>query len=413
MKKMDLLGLSVVAAALILTGCSSDSDDTTPTASGPTAPAAVTTPVEMNQSNVQNSVALLDSTMNNMSVNAKIAAKHASVEAKMTTVKATVMAEGPVSNEYNCSVSGKYTETYEYVYLPPDGSGSWSDTYTDTVVYDNCVDNTSMMVDGVTLNLVTNTGSWSWGYSYGYNGDTNLSYDSNSYTDTYQNVYDTNLTEGDMTSRTYSYNSTGSWNSSADGEGMMTSVEAPAYYNSSSDKGTDSMTDTNSSGHEINGYRDDFDETYSFAMAQDNSHGEMNGDGFYAYYESNATGETLVYSEYLDNFTMTFADQGNESNSTIDGTIGDTCLGGSTTFATVVTVQENQADYWSDANMSGPDVLPHDGNLTLTGSTSATLGFWTYDQNRTQARVEAPDQNKTYKNWTELIGSSPCASTGL
>lgn len=410
MKKMNLLGLSVVTAALVMTGCSSDSDDTT-TSSGYTPPAAVTAPLEMNLSNVQNSVALLNSIMNSMSVNPKIAAKQAALTAKVAAVK-TLAAAPNVATAYDCSISGTWTITDEYVSVPDDGFGGWSDTWSLAVNYDNCVDNTSILVDGVELNTVTSTGNWSYNQAYGYNGETNLTYQNNSYVDNFKQVYETNLTAGDMTSRTYNYNSSGSWNTSADG--MLTIVEAPAYYESDTYKGTESMTDTNSSGHAINGWRNVGDEAYSSAASQDGSHGEMNGDGFYAEYESNATDETLVYSTYLDNFAMTFANENNETNSTVDGTVGHICLGGSTTFDTVVTVQSNESEYWSDQNMTGPEVLPHDGNVTLTGSTSATLGFTTYDNSlptpRTKAMVQAPDGNHTYFNWTDLIGSSPCAS---
>ena len=401
MKKMDLLGLSVVTAALIMTGCSSDSDETT--SGGATAPIEVTTPSDMNVTDVQNAMALLTNGGGGVPTAKAMAA--ASLTERQVLIKAnalSIKAVAPGETTYPCAVSGTWTETFSSEYIGDDGFGGWSDTWTIGASYDNCVDNASTTVDGVIMNRKTSNGSWLSVQSDGYDGENNTSFMLDTWNDNYQDIYDSNITEGDMTSRTSIYNNSGEWGNLADGD-MYTSVEDPQFSDHYYENGIYSTTDTNSSGHVIGGWEDAYGNLkINNSSAQDGSHGMDTADGFYAAYSIDENGKQLVSSNYFNNFSEAWTENGNENTIIINGTIGNTCLGGSATFATDLTIQENTVDYWSDANASGPDVLPYAGILSITGTTTATVTLDVYDINRTRAKVVAADANKTFFNWSEF-----------
>ena len=126
--------------------------------------------------------------------------------------------------------------------------------------------------------------------------------------------------------------------------------------------------------------------------------------GFWAYYDTNASGvESLNGFDYYNDFKLEADMSGSEENLSISGTMGTTCLGGTMTFATNPVVQQNQDDYFDGDDSHGSNVLPYTGVFSVSGGGhSATVTFEHNASNYTTATIAAPDGNATYDRWSDL-----------
>lgn len=394
MKKIDLLGLSVVAAALIMTGCSSDSDDAaTP---GPTAPTDVTAKIDVNLTTTQNAIALVRNGIGLFS-NAKIAAIKADVKAKALALKDSGGNGGSWS--YDCQISGSTGNVWSSEWSNnPDGS--WSNTNSATYTAKNCVDNYSGTVNGEAVNLYKENGTRTYTNSDEYDASGNLTTISNSSADNFSYSYEHNET---LTSRTYTNTLSTSFIDIADGIVPMISADAPAFSHSAKLIGTNDQVDINSTGSTIAGWENAYNFSMSNEGLQDGTYDIDSANGFVANYDINATGDkVLTYSDSYNNYVEEHTSDGaNESNTTISGTRGNTCLGGSATFATTLIIQENQVDYLDGNDNTGNNVLPYSGVVTLSAVGTATL---TFDNNTTHsdANLTAGDESAVYTRWVDL-----------
>lgn len=395
MKKVELLGLSAVTAALIMTGCSSDDDK-----SGATAPSEISGVVEMNATSAKNAIYAL--TDGGASMTARRAARQA-LAAKLAPAQAS--GSDNASYTYDCDISGSYSYTYASNYTGNYGSGeSWSNDYAYSYKYNNCVDNYSstITIDGVAEPVTQRSynGTYSYTGHNEYNADTNMSKDSYSSSDNYTQSYEHNETS---TSRLYTYNTTYSSTGESEGEGWSGSADATFKY-TWSDNGEYSRLDTNSTGSLRYGYKYIYgNQTGSEEGVQDYSHGTYTENGFYANYDINDSGEfEFDYGYNYDHFTMTYSEAGNESNNTVSGGYGDECLGGTVTFATAPVVQENQADYFDGDDSTGGNVLPYAGGVTMTGTSTASVAFTSDDTNHTSALLSVGGSDENLTRWSDL-----------
>ena len=394
MKKIDLLGLSVVTAALIMTGCSSDSDDAA--TSGPTAPTDVTAKIDVNLTTTQNAIALVTNGIGLFS-NAKIAAMKADVKAKALALKDSGGNGGSWS--FDCQVSGTRANSWESTWSNnPDGS--WSNTYSETYTAKNCEDNASTTVNGEAVNLYKENGTRTYTNSDEYDAGGDLTTSSYSSADNFTHSCEHNET---LTSRTYKTTVSLSNSFSVDGIVPLLSADAPAFSQSTQIVGTSGDVDVNSTGSTIAGWEDAYNISMSQEGLQDGTYDKDSANGFAANYDINATGDKVLfysdsYSNYVEEHT---SDGANESNTTISGTRGNTCLGGSATFATTLIIQENQVDYLDGNDNPGNNVLPYSGVVTLSAVGTATL---TFDNNTTHsdANLTAGDESAVYTRWLAL-----------
>lgn len=397
MKYVGLIGLSVVAATFIMSGCGDDSS------SGPSAPADLTSLTEVNVSSVQNAIAFLGwfSPMSASAPKTKAAEQIAAIKTEIATKIATIKDSGgdSYSYTYDCSISGtwgySYKSTYDYK-----TDGSWTETYTSTYQANNCVDNYSGTVNSEPVNRYFQNGNNSYSRSATYNSDANMSNETWQWSDNYSYGYDNN---GTKTSRTYTYQSNGNETWSADGE-YFDATGNPSFTDTWNYVGTRKRVDVNSSGAVNGGERDVFNEHNTWSGTQDGNYGKRTMHGFYAEYSTDSAGvETITGGEYFDNFVMEYTTSGNETNATISGKAGSLCLGGSMNFSTSPIIQQNQVDYMNDLNNTGGDVLPYAGVLTMKGDGgTGTVTFAADATMHTSATVVAPDGNATFGRWSTL-----------
>ncbi len=394
MKKIELLGLSAVTAALIMTGCSSDSDNKS---SIPSAPAEATTPLEINTTTVQNVMALLQN-----GGGGPMSSQLAKIQAKVAALKASGNENS--TDSYNCDISGTWTSTYTASWSDsPDGS--WSSTYAYTDTYNNCIDNYSGTNDvGDELNMRVQSGTYSWVNTGEYNSDTNRSKDSWSGTSNIVTSYENNETSASKV-----YTSADSYSGSREADGDYVYASNVSYSSSSFISGEYKRVDTNTTGDTVYGYRYVYgnyktsnEETMDYNIGE-YVHSKLTADGHYTNYDTNSSGEYLDYSHYFKNFVMeSTSDGANENNMSANGTIGDTCLGGSVTLSTAPVIQENQIDYLDGSEATGLNVLPYAGGASMTGSTTAAISFAADDTNHTSATVTIGETNTTYVRWSDL-----------
>lgn len=396
MKKVELLSLSVVTAALIMTGCSDDDSS-----KGASAPSEATTPIEINSTTAQNVAALLRNAGGGPMAPAK-SEQLASIKTRVAALKASGSDSG--TDTYDCDISGTWTSAYSSTWTEsPDGS--WNSTYTGTDSYKNCVDNYSGTNDvGDDLNMRVQNGTYKWSNTGEYNSDTNRSKDSWSATN---NMVDSRENNETSASRVYTSSDSYSATEEADGEYIYASNVTRSYsYNVN---GEYKRVDTNTSGDVVYGYRYEYGnmtQTQEEIMDYDLMEyvqSTISANGFYSDYDTNSTGEYLADSAYFKNFVMSWSSDGaNEGNMTVSGTVGESCLGGSVTLATAPVIQENQVDYFDGSDATGSNVLPYAGTLSMTGSATATLSFDADDTNHTTATVSIGDNNDTYTGWNTL-----------
>ncbi len=399
MKKVELLSLSAVTAALIMTGCSSDDNNK----GGAIPPSEISGVVEMNATSAKNAIYAL--TNGGASMTARRAARQA-LAAKL----APALASGSdnASYTYDCDISGSYSYTYASSYTgEPWNSGngeSWSNDYAYSYNYNNCVDNysTTITIDGVNEPVTQRTYNGTYAYTghSEYNADTNMSKDAYSGSDNYTDARENNET---LTSRVYTYNTTYSSTGESEGEGWTGSADATYKY-TWKQNGEYSRLDTNSTGSIRDGYKYVYgNQSGTDEGVQDYSSGTYTENGFYTRYDVNASGELeFDYGYNFDHFTMTYSEAGNESNNTVSGGYGDECLGGTVTFATAPVVQENQADYFDGDGLTGSNVLPYAGGVTMTGTSTASVAFTSDDTNHTSALLSVDGSDENLTRWSDL-----------
>ena len=404
MKNIELLTLSIATATLLVsTGCSSD-DDSSPAASGPSAPSEISTPVELNASAARNALALV---FNNHRIRPAGGLPPPPVDGNSSNSGTSVR---------DCDISG--TETTTGAETQSDlGNGSWSSVETETTTFDNCIDNS----DNLSYDTYTQKGSDSYSYESNYNADTDLTSSVNSYSDNYSAAYENNTTQLSET-RTYSSYTKESTNIY---KGDTRSGWLPRTKSTYTVNGEYERVDTDADGKAIDGYRNVYGayskvREYVYHDGSETSK-KYTINGFRSYYDTNSTGdESLDRGHYFTNYVIHWYQPDSENTReeavTVSGTIGDLCLGGSITIATSPVIHSNQYEYFDkDGSASGDwsfssSVLPYSGKQSISGSNSATI---TYDYNgtkQTSASVTIGDDTQVYGTWAELLADSTCGA---
>ena len=395
MKKIELLGLSLITAALVMTtGCSDDDDDKK--ASGPSAPSEISTPVELNASVARNALALVF---------------------EDGSISPAPMREpdrdGPDENSsesstrvIDCDISGTMTITRSSVFTST-REVDWSGVITESKQYDNCMDNDDEY-DTRTRNGMESTTQEK---SYTEETDTNMrrEYIYRDYSDFHE---DNNTHRSDKTTYTaYTKEKI---------ETYQDSIERSTTYRL--EDGERKAIERDAEGTILNGEREYYG-TINMTRERINDISEdVTVNGFFAMYDVNATGgEKIIEGGYYSDYRVHWyePDTGNGSDSheeaiTVDGTIGNLCLGGSITISTAPVVHSNQYDYFDkDGNAPGSakssTVLPYSGQQHISGANSATV---TYDFNSTKntsATVTIGSESKVYGTWSEFLADNNCS----
>lgn len=430
MKTSVIVSLSAVAAALVMSGCSSSDSNkggsSLPAWTSSKADVNVTSAAaginELRQANevgaspLENiGIPLAPSYADATTFDDKAAAAKALLEAKRAPKSRDAahaaalkgparVAAGPLSETHDCTVSGSFTITYD--------SGSWSDTGefgSGTEVHNNCVD------DGTTLDMYSNcaffspfggdkvTTSGSCGYIYheddGYWDET---YSYTSYKerwddtatedvftisvnveDSYKDVW---TEEGDVESGTFTYTSNGYYElhgvqgPAGDGEIKLRN-EAKSYsakenYVYSYALGTDTHTDMT-----VNGY-------VGLSVSGANEDGTPIPSSGYGYYFSNLVTEDDYVDENISNFTL-------------NGTFGSACLEGT---IKLTTIQPMVNDANSIVCAGDSDAMPKAGVVTISGNGEATATFFeaVADSNNSDLNISVGDESVVYDCWGDL-----------
>lgn len=398
MTKINLIGMSVATAALLVSGCGSSSSSSS--ASGDDVINSLKQPIEMTDQNVTNVLALLEDQFRGFGrINTKVAKLQANLKKVQEPQYALAPGEPQVSD---CDISG--TETYTYT----ESDSGWTDEW----VWDNCVNTGSYgSVDGVDLNRETRNGTRSYSYLEGYDADSNTSRDSYSGADNYTQVQDNNETE--VVSRTYTYQQTGEYRTESSGEMpyymLDPETEGAFVKRTFIADGISMREDVNASGAYAGGWKDVF-ENFSESEEEliDESAGTLTLNGGMTFYEDGVAYE----GEYFDNYVLDWTRMNNEKTIVINGTAGTLCFGGSVSVTTTSTMMENQVDYFDGVGSTGSDVLPYAGGVNLSGadSVTATVGFATDEGNNTSATVTIGTNEPTeYTSWSALTEGSTCS----
>jgi hypothetical protein len=414
MKKFELLGLSLITAALVMTsGCSSDDDDGK---SGPSAPSEITQGVELNTSATNNAMALLGVAMDDMPELAP-----ARLTPRLSALKVARSSGSENSTvTYPCEISGTYTitnnskSTGDSDKTPPE---SWSEESHNSKTYDNCVDNYSgVNFSGDALDQVVRNGVLSAESNIDedgdegeeadigfmddyaeYNSDTNRSKLRNSLNMSYSEIYRSSTTEATITS-TYDF----AFSVTSEFDGTDADRKDINITDSLSVNGSVEKYQTNAAGERVAGVGEriiygDYKQVSERLYVPARSTGTLHINGFYTLYETNSTGEHLIEGGYFNNYHVESVKVGDEQETTISGTIGDTCLGGSITVAVDPVIKDNEVTY--------PDQLPYAGKATLKGSNTSTVTFSinSGDPTKTQATVQVDDGPLTqFDDWASL-----------
>jgi len=395
MKKMELLGLSVVTAALIVsTGCSSSDDDSS---SGPSAPSEITQAVEMNVSVAQNAMALVSNNVNSLPELAP-----ARVHARLAALKARSSEIGSGTQTYNCDVSGTYTEEWSYkttgdVDTEPNKSWSQEDNYSES--YDNCIDDYSgVNFVGDELDERIKNGIYEYHAYSEYNSETNQSKGSYSSSNTVLKVKRSTTTKATITDMS---NDNMSFEITYDGiDEERTDINATIAY---SLNGTaDEMYHTDASGAKVAGIGERRVENFMFSSERvytpAKSTAKLNINGFNTQYDTNSTGEHVIDGAYFSNYHVENTKMGDEETITISGTVGNKCLGGSITVSVDPIIKDNDILYHE---------LPYSGNIVLSGSNKTAIEFSVDDDTAspktTKATMSVDDGPATvFTTWSTL-----------
>jgi len=393
MKRIELLTLSVVTATLIMsTGCSSDDDDNK--ASGPTAPSEVSTPVELNASVARNAMALIYWNGG---------------------VKPSPVRKGnPGGNDGNtseggtevrdCDISGTETTTYSYIETD-DGNGGGSEIDTESVQYDNCIDNDESPYDTRTYN---GTYTWTDEESYDAKSDThvNRTYTFDNYTDFREN-------NNSKISERVTYSNYMMEEKEISKEEISFAQQIMNY------DGEYKKVLTNDDGNVTGGERTVYGALSMTIELVKNDHNALvskkfTANGFESNYETNSTGdETLEDGIYVSNYMIhwykpDYENNSNEEAVSVSGTIGGTCLGGSITISTDPLVRSNHNDYFDKDGHQGSSVLPYSGQQHISGTNSATVAYDFNSTMNTSATVTIGNESKKYGTWSEFLADNSC-----
>ena len=401
MKKLELLGLSVITAALIVsTGCSSDDDDGD---SKPSAPAEISKGVELNTSVTRNAMALLGTSMDDMP---DLSAARLTPKLSILKVAKSSDSENTTGN-FPCEVSGSVTVTRTSTSTGDEESypeKSWSNEEQTTYTLNDCVDNYSgVNFAGDALNEVLMIGTVQFSEYEGYNSDTNRSKSSSSLSDHYSAIFQSSSTKATIT-EIIDYNESDEME--FDGPSNSVDINATTEYRVN---GTYERYHTDTNGARIAGigergvYGDYVSSAERIVTSAKKSTATLYQNGFFSEYETNSTGEHVVYGKYFNNYRVETVKVGDESNITMSGTVGGKCLGGSVTVAVNPVIQENPILY-PDLGPNDP-ALPYAGKATLTGSNTATVTFSvnSSDKTKTRATVQVDDGlSIPFENWSSL-----------
>jgi hypothetical protein len=403
MKKINLIGMSVVAAGLLVSGCGSSSSSSS-SDTGDAAINSIKQPIVIDENNTKITLGLLEEEFTRFGQG--IPLKLAKAKANFKAVQeASFAMESGVPVESNCTVSGTETETYTYTETETGYTDEWA------YVYDNCVESGSYgSIDGVDLNRYTKNGTQTYSYSEGYDVDTNTSRDSYSGADNYTQVYDNNETA--VVSRTNTYQSTSEYKTESSGEEPYwnldpeTAGEGAFVRYTYMEDGMNSYEEVNASGDAVGSWKnvaENFSEVDESLI--DESAGTRTLNGGIVYYSDGIARE----GQYFDNYVVEWTRMNNEKTMNINGTAGTTCLNGSVSVQTTAAMKENQVDYFDGGGSTGSDVLPYTGSVSLTGANSVTadIVFDTDESNNTSATVTiGSDAPETYTYWSDLADDS-------
>ncbi|WP_345984767.1 hypothetical protein WCX49_09040 [Sulfurimonas sp. HSL-1656] len=392
MKYVGLVGISVAAAALIMSGCGSSSS------SGPSAPSELKTKATVDLSTVENALALLGSGSITAASPASAAVAKVKTAINVKAAAAAGSGQDSYSYTYDCGISGTYSYSWETTYEYLD-NGGWTETYKGKYSANHCIDNYSTTINGEPTNRRFENGGGSYSHIATYSSDANMSKETWAWSDNHSYGYDNNET---TTSRTYTYVSSGKETWEADGD-YFDAAGVPAWSDTWQYVGTNKRVDVDSNGDVIDGWRDVFNEKWTEMGAQDGSHHKTMVDGFYSYYETNASGvESMTGGAYYNDFVVETYTSGSEDNITISGTYGTSCLGGAVTFSTNTVVQSNQDDYFDGGGAHGSDVLPYAGSVSVSAGGSAMVDFDANASMYSTVTISATDGNATYSSWSDI-----------
>ncbi|WP_345987227.1 hypothetical protein WCX18_08795 [Sulfurimonas sp. HSL1-2] len=361
------------------------------------APADIKAAIDINTSTAQNAIALVRSGVNIFSATESKLATTA-LMTKVKETKATLAAKlkdttetGSETSTQDCDISGSTTLTSSHTYTQKD-NGGWS--YTETMAYsfNHCINGTPQSRQSINGKIMESM-------TYGYNADANLSEESYSVDYDYVVLYDSNETEASH-SETWNAVVERTWN--ADGD-YVTSATAPGEEQMLKAKGYLKMVDVNSSGEVESGFRQEIDITAGDMRLYDDTYWKEYANGFNSFYETSGGVEEFANGIYFKNFKIeTHSDGADEENTTVSGTVGSSCLGGSVAFSTAPVMQSNQQTYFDEFDNHGGNVLPYAGMVTMKGNGTATVAFESNASNYTSATLVAPDGTSTYGSWGSL-----------
>jgi len=399
MRRLELVGLSVITAALVLTaGCSDDEDNKS---SGVSAPSEITKGVELNTSVTTNAMgAVLKTIINDLpdQAPARLISKRAKqIALSSGSSNSTITTPCEVSG--SITVSNTTTESGDRDDKPEEG---WTYEQHIDITYDNCVDNFSgVNFVGDALDEEFGNGTEQYVTYSEYNKDTNRSRDNFSSSTDYSIVQRSSTTEATVT-RTFQDNFSGEMVT----DGMNFGADDVNTSTNWTESGKSEFYHTDVNGNRVPGIgtRDESDlhatSEHIYTTAKSTSTLYING--FVASYETNSTGEHLIEGEYYNNYNIESIKIGDEEEITVSGTIGGSCLGGSVTVSVNPVIKSNDVLY-PDLGPSNP-ALPYAGQATLTGSNTATVTFSvdSSDNTKTQATVKVNETQSVFTDWNTL-----------
>jgi hypothetical protein len=412
MKRLGLIGLSVAAAAMIMTGCGGGGGSSS---SGLSTPAELKTPTEMNLTQVQKVMGAIGVMIEGGGVGVaataapKVAATLDQIETKAESsigIKAL-----PEPETIDCPVSGTYTISFS-------ASGN-SETL--TCQMNNCVsdymyvDDTYGACDIPIYAFQYIEGDAIGVHSYTFNGRVSVTVDSQTYnSDTnqsaegltvdvvdYKAIHENNETDaGEMITADFTH----SWGTSNDGDYIYVipfSAEQPAYNVMTDFNGMIKYINIDDTGAVGYGYLLEGNVNMDQDGVQDENIWKITANGFISYYSISGSenNTTLIDGLYANNLAVAYNGfYAPEENITIDGELGSACLGGSVMITTDPVVQANTVDY---DNNESDGTLPYAGKVALKGTTDAAV---TFDHNATHsyATVSTTEGNTTYGAWSTL-----------
>jgi len=391
MKNFELLTLSVVAATLVtMTGCSSDDDDSS-SASGPSAPSEISTPVELNASAARNAMALIywDGRIQPAPLRIGIPDNDRNTSQSSTEIR-------------DCDISGTETTTQSEV-TTENGDAGWSHTETASVHYDNCIDNSTPPYDTHTRN-----GRYEETTESSYITETRTRRTREYVLEDYTSALENNNSKvSDIHTYTSHLKETIETRSDNFRENFM------------HEDGEKKQVITDADGKVTGGERSLYGNIQMTAESVSSTSKKYTVNGFMSQYETNSTGdESIKEGVYFSNYVIHWYKPDRQDNQeeavTVNGTIGDLCLGGSVTVSTAPVVHSNQYAYFDkDGNNPNPSsksttVLPYSGQQQIIGANSATI---TYDYNttkRTSATVTIGNETMVYGTWDEFLADNSC-----